>query len=62
MERWVFLNFYSKPAPKSGSPARNTTQLPHGDGVATKGTSAMNQQAANPDKIPICGKCDTEIR
>lgn len=51
----------TKPFVPAGSPAR-TTEVPCGDGVATKGKSAMAQQSANPDKIPVCAKCNEDIR
>lgn len=49
-----------KPFTASGGPAKGAPPS-HGDNVATKGMSA-SQQAANPDKIPVCAKCDNDIR
>ncbi|XP_067944774.1 PDZ and LIM domain protein 7-like isoform X2 [Watersipora subatra] len=51
-----------KPFAPSSAPPNKNTQAPVGDNVVTKGTSAINQQSANPDKTPVCARCDTDIR
>ncbi|KAF6019020.1 PDLIM5 [Bugula neritina] len=57
-------NFYNSPKPSAVGPKpfAPSQQDPAGDGVVTKGTSAMNQQAGSSDKTPICAKCNVEIR
>ena len=50
-----------KPFAPSEPPSKNEP-IPSGDIIATKGMSAFNQQAPNPDKIPVCAKCSNDIR
>ena len=65
VQHW--LSYFSAPkpagAPKPFAPSQSTPPPPSaGDGVVTKGMSAFNQQAAPSDKIPVCAKCDSQIR
>lgn len=48
--------------PFTPSPVPNKSSPPvQGDNIVTKGMSAFSE-AANPEKIPICAKCEADIR